>query len=1006
MNLGPFVFQQPIWFLLLIPMLVTMFVWQMPSRFMTVLRGLLLFLIILTMTQPQLLIPMRSGTLVIVADRSCSMPNDVEESQIKTIGILMDQMGRQDRLAVVSFGVNAAVDRNPKDRSEAFTKYESEPLRDASDLHSAIDRALSLIPVGDSGRLLVLSDGRWTGRKPNDLAARALQRNIPIDYRLQERSPAGDVAILSLETPASVLPGEAFTMTAWVRVPVAQDIEFELLHNDKVIASGKRTMPSGDGRFVFRDRAGSPGSIQYTLRVRGSVDDPVSENNRLQKIVGVEGSKPILLVNPTGKSKLAEILQSSGMRTEVKKGEQLNWTLQSLSNYSGIILENADAKELGMTGLNLVPEWVRNTGAGLMMTGGRSSFALGGYYNTKVGEILPVSMELRKEHRKLASAIVVALDRSGSMQVSVGGGRVKMDLANMGTVEVIRMLSTMDEIGVIAVDSAPHEVIRFGQNSDPETFAGRVLKIESMGGGIFIYEALLRATQMLQNAQSSTRHIILFADAADAEEPGQYVELLKRARESGITCSVIGLGTEYDSDAEFLKDVAFLGGGNCYFSSDPSELPRLFTQDTFTMARNTFLEDATPFRFTGGMATLTGQMFPDPPNVGGLNLCYAKPEALVSALTTDEYKSPMIASWQRGLGRVLTYAAQVDGKYTGEIATWEKYPTMLASLARWTMGGGEKLPDNMLLTQEVRDGSCVVRLHLDPEREQASLDAFPEVIAIRQLESQMLPAETTKMYWVDPDTLEAVIPLVGEETLVATLSLNDRQKTPPVALSPICLPYSPEFQPVEPGRGRDSLKELAEITQGKERIDLAPVWGEMSRVPRLYDLGRWLLYVAACTFLLEVLQRRTGLVVAWWQRGWQRSAMTVSRLFARSRQSKRKAAVFGDGRQRPAPHESDELQTGSQAGLQDGSQKMSWLAQWRLNRQQNSAMQTAKRRAAEQTDASERTIKPKRTATNETTTTAPDKKQPSQTGKPPDGETSMLDALAKAYRAAKDRTKE
>ena len=44
---------------------------------------------------------------------------------------------------------------------------------------------------------------------------------------------------------------------------------------------------------------------------------------------------------------------------------------------------------------------------------------------------------------------------------------------------------------------------------------------EAMGGGIFVYSGLLSAARMLQDATAGTRHILLFADAADAEEPGE-----------------------------------------------------------------------------------------------------------------------------------------------------------------------------------------------------------------------------------------------------------------------------------------------------------------------------------------------------------------------------------------------------------------------------------------------------------------------------------------------------
>ena len=47
--------------------------------------------------------------------------------------------------------------------------------------------------------------------------------------------------------------------------------------------------------------------------------------------------------------------------------------------------------------------------------GGRELDILGpgGYYKSPLEPIMPVSMELRNEHRKLALSILVTMDRSG-----------------------------------------------------------------------------------------------------------------------------------------------------------------------------------------------------------------------------------------------------------------------------------------------------------------------------------------------------------------------------------------------------------------------------------------------------------------------------------------------------------------------------------------------------------------------------------------------------------------
>jgi len=89
---------------------------------------------------------------------------------------------------------------------------------------------------------------------------------------------------------------------------------------------------------------------------------------------------------------------------------------------------------------------------------GQKSYGPGGYFKIARWErILPISMEMRREHRKMSAGHLRRprpFRQHGPRQSA--GGRIKMDLADLGTVQVLDLLSPMDEIGVIAVDSAPH----------------------------------------------------------------------------------------------------------------------------------------------------------------------------------------------------------------------------------------------------------------------------------------------------------------------------------------------------------------------------------------------------------------------------------------------------------------------------------------------------------------------------------------------------------------------
>ena len=849
------VFSDPIWLVLAVPVGVLLWLWKMPSSLLRALRITGAVLILLGMAGLAVRLPSREGTVVVIADRSDSMPPDSDAAQNEAIRLIRDSIGSGQQMAVVSFGRRAVIEKAPG--SGEFTGFVTEVGPDGSNLNDAIEKALALIPSEAPGRILVLSDGKYTSIDPGSAAWKASARGIAIDYRSIQRSSANDIAISQIDAPFTVAPREAFMINAWIKSPVQQEIDYELIRGQERISAGKRTVPAGLSRLTFRDQAGESGTNAYRLRIQGSTEDPVPENNQARLLVGIEGPKPILVLTASANPTFARLLETSGLKVKVASPEAASWSLEDLSQYSAVIVENVPAQQIGDRGMENIAAWVKETGAGLMMSGGKNSYGPGGYYRSKLEPIMPVSMELKREHRKLSMAIVIAMDRSGSMAVPAGGGKTKMDLANVAAVQVLDLMSSMDELGVIAVDSSPHTVVDLASPADPGLIRSKILRTESGGGGIFVYEALSAAAQMLVNSKAGTRHIILFADAADSEEPGAYKKLLEQCQEAGITVSVVGLGTENDVDAGLLKDIATRGGGRIFFTEKAEELPRLFAQDTFVVARSTFVEEQTLIQLTGGMVSIAGRQFEKPPPIGGYNLCYLKPGATLAALTVDEYEAPIVAGWQAGAGRVLCFTPEADGQYSGPLAQWQSNGDMLASLARWTSGESNSLPKELMVTQELRNGKVSVQLQLDPDRENDPFNQLPSVGTLRGIAGSTPTAEKTSLRWISADTLEANIEINGSETVLSTIEVPGSGR---LTLSPVVLPYSPEFKPTESEAGAIALERLASSTGGIQRSDLGGVWDELPRRLRYVPLSPWLLSLALMVLLAEVLQRRTGML--------------------------------------------------------------------------------------------------------------------------------------------------
>ena len=160
-------------------------------------------------------------------------------------------------------------------------------------------------------------------------------------------------------------------------------------------------------------------------------------------------------------------------------------------------------------------------------------------------------------------------------------------------------------------------------------------RIQSEGGGIFIYEALKGGWAELKKAETGQRHFILFADAADSEEPGDYKTIVDEMVAAGVTVSVIGMGSDHDSDSELLKEIATRGKGRMLFNANPNELPAMFAQETVAIARSAFIDEATAFKATAGWMELATRPIDWLSQIDGYNLSYLKPGATAAGVTAN-----------------------------------------------------------------------------------------------------------------------------------------------------------------------------------------------------------------------------------------------------------------------------------------------------------------------------------------------------------------------------------
>ena len=146
-------FFQPVWLLLLVPLAVAWFIWPLPNRGLKIVRALTFVLIVIALAEVAIRLPNRAGTVIVVADRSESMPKQAAAGEKEVIDLLHKSMGTHDLLGVVSFGRQAIIEQSPQHGD--FGGFTAQVGAEHSDLNSALENALALIPSDGGGRILV-----------------------------------------------------------------------------------------------------------------------------------------------------------------------------------------------------------------------------------------------------------------------------------------------------------------------------------------------------------------------------------------------------------------------------------------------------------------------------------------------------------------------------------------------------------------------------------------------------------------------------------------------------------------------------------------------------------------------------------------------------------------------------------------------------------------------------------------------------------------------------------
>ncbi len=841
------IFRDPTWLALLPVLFLAGWVWR-GLQLQRPLRAAFLVLAVLVLMRPQWQRFAGGMDLWVLLDRSASTGAKVDESLPEWRQLLEKGKGhRNDRLLFVDYAAEVV----PQE-SNAGGPYTGG--RQLTRTGQAVEHVLALKRNDRPARILVFTDG-FSTEPLGGVAEKLLKAEVPLDFRLTADAVGHDFRVRRLQVPNRAQVSEPFLVEAEVTGPSDGPIPLTVYRNGQKLTDSEVVLTKGRGTARFTDRVAVGGAYKYEVLIQPK-EDTHAGNNRFESWVEVAGGPRVLLVTRYVPDPLEAVLAGQGFEVEVAR-EPSRLQAGQLSGCRAVVLNNIPAWEVPADFLASLNFFVSSQGGGLLMAGGKKSFGAGGYFRSSIDELLPVSLELKKDQKKLAAAMVIVMDRSGSMAAPVGGG-TKMDLANEGAARSIELLGYQDMVGVFAVDSEAHEVVplqQIGGESNRDGMRDKVRRVRSEGGGIFVYNGLKAAWNVLKETAYGTRHIILFADAADAEQPEDYVQLLATVTAEGGSVSVIALGTDMDSDAAFLKDVAKRGNGRIFFTDRAEDLPNVFTAETVAVARSAFVSDPVPVAPSGLWSEVAGRPLEWLTEVDGYNLSYRKDWASQGLVSKDEYEAPLVAWGQRGSGRTAAVGFPMGGDYSERVRSWPRFGDFAQTLVRWLMG--QPLPEGLGLRYEVKGTELSLDL-LYEGKEWA--DAFAAA-APRILLAQGARAEGgLELTWqrMSPGHYRAAIDL--EEGTVVRGGIQ--AGTQVIPFGPLSVGTKAEwaFDPLR----QEELRQTAAASGGRELLDLAQAW-QSPPVVQFTDLRPWLLPLLLLLFLADALVTRLGWTFAEWK---------------------------------------------------------------------------------------------------------------------------------------------
>lgn len=558
---------------------------------------------------------------------------------------------------------------SPEDLEELLRQWSEgvadDQFRSASRIADALLDTRLGFPAGKARRIVLCADGQDTSPDPDGEIAEALrilgEEGLDLRFRRSQGLDRAEAAVTAID-PSTPLAHEnemvRFRVTAAANRSMPARVR--ILHKGVAVAEQTTELrPRPDNRIDFDLAMTTPGPSVWAAELLPE-EDFFPINNQLSTTVTVRG-KPRLLVlhrEPRDMRPLARALREQDFDVEIRGNHGLPESMDRLLAFDAVVLADVPATDLATRQMTLLQRYVADFGGGLAMLGSDNSFGLGGYFKTPVEEVLPLTSRYEKEKEKPSLAMVLVIDKSGSMQGA------PIQLARMAAQSTAELLSARDQIAVIGFDGQPQVVCEMRSAGDRASIEAAIGSLAA-GGGTDVYPAMAVAREMLETAPAKLKHMLILSDGQT--QPADHIGLTQSMADAGVTVSTVALGD--GAARELMAAIAETGGGRYYETTDPTSVPQIFTKETMQASKSAIKEDLFGAVQSGDHPILAGYEQAELPFVLGYVMTKVKPTA--QSLLVTETGDPLLAVSRFGLGMGAAYTSDLTENWGGEWLAWD-----------------------------------------------------------------------------------------------------------------------------------------------------------------------------------------------------------------------------------------------------------------------------------------------------------------------------------------------